>query len=91
MYNNKRKKFSIMENKDMAKELKDFESEIKSGQIKDILYKTDSEMEGLIRLDFLKEKYGEILIGQILSENNILISDVSNQDTFLKICKIAES
>jgi hypothetical protein len=80
-----------MENKDMAKELKDFESEIKSGQIKDILYKTDSEMEGLIRLDFLKEKYGEILIGQILSENNILISDVSNQDTFLKICKIAES
>jgi len=75
----------------MAKELKDFESEIKSGQIKDILYKTDSEMEGLIRLDFLKEKYGEILIGQILSENNILISDVSNQDTFLKICKIAES
>jgi hypothetical protein len=80
-----------MENKYMAKELKDFESEIKSGQIKDILYKTDSEMEGLIRLDFLKEKYGEILIGQILSENNILISDVSNQDTFLKICKIAES
>jgi hypothetical protein len=80
-----------MENKDMAKELKDFESEIKSGQIKDILYKPDSEMEGLIRLDFLKEKYGEILIGQILSENNILISDVSNQDTFLKICKIAES
>ena len=75
----------------MAKELKDFESEIKSGQIKDILYKTDSEMEGLIRLDFLKEKYGEILIGQILSENNILISDVSDQDTFLKICKIAES
>jgi hypothetical protein len=80
-----------MENKDMAKELKDFESEIKSGQIKDILYKPDYEMEGLIRLDFLKEKYGEILIGQILSENNILISDVSNQDTFLKICKIAES
>ena len=80
-----------MENKEMAKELKDFESEIKSGQIKDILYKTDSEMEGLIKLDFLKEKYGEILIGQILSENNILISDVSNQDTFLKICKIAES
>ena len=75
----------------MGKELKDFESEIKSGKIKDILYKPDSEMEGLIRLDFLKEKYGEILIGQILSENNILISDVSNQDTFLEICKIAES
>jgi hypothetical protein len=30
-----------MENKDMAKELKDFESEIKSGQIKDILYFTE--------------------------------------------------
>ena len=28
---------------------------------------------------------------RILSENNILISDISNQDTFLKICKIAES
>ena len=75
----------------MSKEFQNFEFEIKSGQIKDILYKPDSEMEGLIRLDFLKEKYGEILIGQILSENNILISDVSNQDTFLKICKIAES
>ena len=80
-----------MENKDMAKELKDFESEIKSGQIKDILYKPDSEMEGMIRLDFLKEKYGEILIDQILSDNSISISDVSNQDTFLEICKIAES
>jgi hypothetical protein len=80
-----------MDNGDMSKEFQNFEFEIKSGQIKDILYKPDSEMEGLIRLDFLKEKYGEILIGQILSENNILISDVSNQDTFLKICKIAES
>jgi hypothetical protein len=80
-----------MENKDMGKELKDFESEIKSGKIKDILYKPDSEMEGMIRLDFLKEKYGEILIDQILSDNSISISDVSNQDTFLEICKIAES
>jgi len=75
----------------MGKELKDFESEIKSGKIKDILYKPDSEMEGMIRLDFLKEKYGEILIDQILSDNSISISDVSNQDTFLEICKIAES
>ena len=80
-----------MKNKDMGKELKDFESEIKSGQIKDILYKPDSEMEGMIRLDFLKEKYGEILIDQILSDNSISIPDVSNQDTFLEICKIAES
>jgi hypothetical protein len=80
-----------MENEEMGKELKDFESEIKSGQIKDILYKPDSEMEGMIRLDFLKEKYGEISIDQILSENSISISDVSNQDTFLEICKIAES
>jgi len=80
-----------MENKDMGKELKDFESEIKSGKIKDILYKPDSEMEGMIRLDFLKEKYGEILIDQILSDNSISISDVSNQDTFLEICKIAGS
>ena len=81
----------MIENDKMGKELEKFESEIKSGQIKDILYKPDSEMEGLIRLDFLKEKYGEILMNRILSENNILISDISNQDTFLKICKIAES
>jgi len=75
----------------MSKEFQNFEFEIKSGQIKDILYKPDSEMEGLIRLDFLKEKYGEILIDQILSDNSISISDVSNQDIFLEICKIAES
>ena len=48
----------MIENDKMGKELEKFESEIKSGQIKDILYKPDSEMEGLIRLDFLKEKYG---------------------------------
>jgi hypothetical protein len=80
-----------MDNGDMSKEFQNFEFEIKSGQIKDILYKPDSEMEGLIRLDFLKEKYGEILIDQILSDNSISISDVSNQDIFLEICKIAES
>lgn len=74
----------------MSKELENFESEINSGKIKGILYKKDSEIESLIKVDFLKEKYGESTIEKILSENKIEIIDLSDQETFNKVCKIAE-
>jgi hypothetical protein len=80
-----------MDNGDMSKEFQNFEFEIKSGKIKDILYKQDTEMESLIRLDFLKEKYGEDRIESIMKEDNIEISNLSDQEEFVKICKIAES
>lgn len=80
----------MMDNKDMSKELENFESEINSGKIKGILYKKDSEIESLIKVDFLKEKYGESTIEKILSENKIEIIDLSDQETFNKVCKIAE-
>lgn len=80
----------MMDNKDMSKELENFESEINSGKIKGILYKKDSEIESLIKVDFLKEKYGESTIEKILSENKIEIIDLSDQEIFNKVCKIAE-
>lgn len=80
----------MMDNKDMSKELENFESEINSGKIKGILYKKDPEIESLIKVDFLKEKYGESTIEKILSENKIEIIDLSDQEIFNKVCKIAE-
>ncbi len=73
----------------MGKEFERFESEMKSGDTKGILYKEDSEMEGLIALDYLNEKYGEENISRILEENSFSISDLSVSDIFLKVCKIA--
>jgi hypothetical protein len=78
-----------MENKDMGKEFERFESEMKSGDTKGILYKEDSEMEGLVLLDYLNEKYGEENIIRILDENSFSVSDLSVSDIFLKVCKIA--
>lgn len=75
----------------MGKELENFEFEIKSGDTKGVLYKEDSEMEGLIRMEFLKEKYGEDKITSILSENNINVSDLSIQGIFNMVCEISES
>lgn len=80
----------MMENKEMGNELENFESEINSGKIKGILYKKDSEMESLIKVNFLKEKYGESTIEKILSENKIEIMDLSDQEIFNRVCKIAE-
>jgi len=62
----------------MKKEMENFESEMKSGDTKGILYKQDSEMESLIRFDFLKE-------------NKVSISDLSIQEIFIKIIEIAGS
>ena len=81
----------MMENEEMGKELENFESELKSADTKGILYKQDSEMEGLIKLDFLKEKYGEDRINKLLQENGLTVSDLSVQINFLKVIKIAES
>jgi hypothetical protein len=78
-----------MENKDMGKEFERFESEMKSGDTKGILYKEDSEMEGLIALDYLNEKYGKENISRILQENSFSVSDLSVSDIFLNVCKIA--
>jgi len=75
----------------MKKEMENFESEMKSGDTKGILYKQDSEMESLIRFDFLKEKYGENKINTILEENKVSISDLSIQEIFIKIIEIAGS
>ena len=81
----------MMENDKMGNELENFESEMKSGDTKGILYNQDSEMEGLIRLDFLKEKYGENKINKILEENDVSVSDLSIQGIFIKIIEIAGS
>jgi hypothetical protein len=78
-----------MENQEMGKEFERFESEMKSGDTKGILYKEDSEMEGLVLLDYLNEKYGEENIIRILDENSFSVSDLSVSDIFLKVCKIA--
>ena len=83
--------FSMMENDKMGNELENFESEMKSGDTKGILYNQDSEMESLIRFDFLKEKYGENKINKILEENDVSVSDLSIQGIFIKIIEIAES
>ena len=80
-----------MEKEQMKKELGAFESEIKSGDTKGILYKVDSEMEGIIRIGFLEEKYGKEKIDQILMENEVSISDLSIDGVFNQICEIAES
>jgi hypothetical protein len=80
-----------MEKEQMKKEMENFESEMKSGDTKGILYKQDSEMESLIRFDFLKEKYGENKINTILEENKVSISDLSIQEIFIKIIEIAGS
>jgi len=80
---------SMMENEEMGKEFERFESEMKSGDTKGILYKEDSEMEGLIALDYLNEKYGEENISRILNENSFSVSDLSVSDIFLNVCKIA--
>jgi hypothetical protein len=79
----------MMENEEMGKEFERFESEMKSGDTKGILYKEDSEMEGLIALDYLNEKYGEENISRILNENSFSVSDLSVSDIFLNVCKIA--
>ena len=78
-----------MENEEMGKEFERFESEMKSGDTKGILYKEDSEMEGLIALDYLNEKYGKENISRILQENSFSVSDLSVSDIFLNVCKIA--
>jgi hypothetical protein len=80
-----------MENKEMGKELENFEFKIKTEDTKGISYKQDSEMEAQIRMDFLKENYGEERILEILSQNDILISDLSNQNIFIEVRQIAES
>jgi len=79
----------MMENEEMGKEFERFESEMKSGDTKGILYKEDSEMEGLIALDYLNEKYGKENISRILQENSFSVSDLSVSDIFLNVCKIA--
>jgi hypothetical protein len=79
----------MMENEEMGKEFERFESEMKSGDTKGILYKEDSEMEGLIALDYLNEKYGKENISRILNENSFSVSDLSVSDIFLNVCKIA--
>ena len=78
-------------NEEMGKELEKFESETKSRDTKGVVYKPDSEMESLIRLDFLKEKYGEERINEILKENGVSPSDLSIQGIFIEVCNIAES
>lgn len=75
----------------MGKELENFEFKIKTEDTKGISYKQDSEMEAQIRMDFLKENYGEERILEILSQNDILISDLSNQNIFIEVRQIAES
>ena len=75
----------------MAKEFERFESEMKSGDTKGILYTKDSDMESLISLNYLNEKYGEENISRILHENSFSVSDLSVSDVFLKVCKIALS
>ena len=75
----------------MKKELGKFESEIKSGDTKGILYKVDSEMEGRIRMDFLIEKYGEEKINSILSETEVSVTDLAIEGVFNKISEIAGS
>jgi hypothetical protein len=80
-----------MENQEMGKEFERFESEMKSGDTKGILYTKDSDMESLISLDYLNEKYGEENISRILHENSFSVSDLSVSDIFLKVCKIALS
>lgn len=75
----------------MKKEMEKFESEVKSGNTNGILYKEDSEMEGIIRMAFLKEKYGEERIDQILIDNKVSILDLSIDGVFNQICQIAES
>jgi len=75
----------------MAKEFERFESEMKSEDTKGILYTKDSDMESLISLDYLNEKYGEENISRILHENSFSVSDLSVSDVFLKVCKIALS
>lgn len=80
-----------MEKEQMKKELGKFESEIKSGDTKGILYKVDSEMEGRIRMDFLIEKYGEEKINSILSETEVSVTDLAIEGVFNKISEIAES
>jgi len=80
-----------MEKEQMKKELGKFESEIKSGDTKGILYKVDFEMEGRIRMDFLIEKYGEEKINSILSETEVSVTDLAIEGVFNKISEIAES
>jgi len=80
-----------MEKEQMKKELGKFESEIKSGDTKGILYKVDSEMEGRIRMDFLIEKYGEEKINSILSETEVSVTDLAIEGVFNKISEIAGS
>ena len=80
-----------MEKEQMKKELGKFESEIKSGDTKGILYKVDSEMEGRIRMDFLIEKYGEEKISSVLSETEVSVTDLAIEGVFNKISEIAES
>lgn len=80
-----------MEKEQMKKEMEKFESEMKSGDTKGISYKVDSEMEGMIRMGFLEDKYGKEKIDRILLDNEVSISDLSIQGVFNKICEIAES
>lgn len=81
----------MMENEKMGKEVEKFEKEIKEGDTKGIVYRQDPEMEGLIKAEFLKEKYGEEKINEMLETEKISISDLSDQNTFCEFCKIIES
>jgi hypothetical protein len=83
--------FSVMEGKDMQKGVQDFDKEVNEGNTKGVIYKQDHTMEGLIRFDFLKEKYGEERIMKIMESNSISISDLSDQNKFSELCEIAES
>lgn len=83
--------FGMIENEQMGKGIEEFENEIKEGDTKGIVYKQDSSMEGLIRKEFLIEKYGEDKFNEILRSQNLSISDLAEQKNFIEFCKIADS
>lgn len=82
---------SMIENEQMGKGIEEFENEIKGGDTKGVVYKQDSNMEGLIRKEFLIEKYGEDKFNEILNSRSLSISDLSDQKKFIEFCKIADS
>ena len=81
----------MIENEEMGKEIERFEKDIKECDTKRILYKQDSDIEGIVRKEFLVEKYGETLFQEITESQKISISDLANQEIFLKFCEIADS
>lgn len=81
----------MIENEQMGKGIEEFEKEIREGDTKGVVYKQDSDIEGMVRKEFLIEKYGEDKFKEILNSQNLSISDLSDQKKFLEFCKTADS